>query len=295
MLVNSASKISIRDHIVPVAAGQSFFDGLRRVGTDAIEADIRADGSLPHLTDSDGSILSLADDCQIERTRRALDSHGVRLTALLLMTDFSHPELADEHEAWTVRAVLAAEKLNVPVVRIDPFTACCDLPPPTLCETFIARVRRILDRTHASSVDLGMENHGAVFNDPTVLEEVLSELPNPRFGLTLDTGNLYWFGHPISEVYRLIECYAPRTKHTHLKNIAYPSELADRPRQVGYEYKQFCCPLDEGNLDVRRIIAALAQHGYQRHLCIEDESLFKFPQEQRAEVLRREVVFAAGF
>jgi sugar phosphate isomerase/epimerase len=107
--------------------------------------------------------------------------------------------------------------------------------------------------------------------------------------LTLDTGNFYWFGFPLEEVYRLIEKYAPRTDHTHLKNINFPADLAIRRREIGHGYKQYCCAVHEGNLDLPRVIQILRAARYDGDLCVEDESLFKHPPHQRTAVVRREV------
>jgi sugar phosphate isomerase/epimerase len=78
-------------------------------------------------------------------------------------------------------------------------------------------------------------------------------------------------------------------KHTHVKNINYPPELANVRREVGVGYKDYCCALDEGNIDLARVVRILRAAGYDRDLCIENESLFKHPPEKRANVLRRDV------
>lgn len=274
--------ISIRDQIVPVIAGQSFFDVVRRIGADSIECAVDCDGSLPCLG------LSLQNASSVAELQRRTAAEGVRISALLLATDFSG-DAADHHLELAVQATRGAAAIAVPVIRIDPWTAKGELSPETIQDNFIRRVRELLDQTADTGVDLGMENHGRVFNDPQILDQVLSALPDPRFGLTLDTGNLYWWGQPVDEVYRLIERYAPRAKHTHIKNINYPPELANRRREIGFEYKQYCCPLTEGNLDLRRIVSLLRQGGYRRDLCVEDESLFRVDENERIDVLRQDV------
>jgi sugar phosphate isomerase/epimerase len=147
----------------------------------------------------------------------------------------------------------------------------------------------VLRETTGATVDLGIENHGPIANDPAWLDAALRELDDPRVGLTLDTGNFYWFGLPREEVYRLIEKYARRVKHTHVKNIDFPPDQADRRREVGHGYKEYCCGVDEGKLDLRRVLKILRDAGYDRDLCIEDESLFKVPPDRRVEALRRQV------
>ncbi|MCD6166289.1 TIM barrel protein, partial [bacterium] len=71
----------------------------------------------------------------------------------------------------------------------------------------------------------GMENHGEYSNNPEFLQTVFSALKDSRIGITLDSGNFYWYGFPLDEVYQLFTELAPHTKHTHIKNISYPARL----------------------------------------------------------------------
>ena len=96
---------------------------------------------------------------------------------------------------------------------------------------------------------------------------------SPRLGLTLDTGNFYWFGHPLSKVYQLYEMFAPRVFHTHIKSIGYPAEEREKQREVGWQYGKYHGPIYEGDIDFARVIAILKKAGYTNDLCIENESL----------------------
>lgn len=285
--------ISIRDAMVAAAAAGTtglFFETLRLVHCMAVEIEMAvADGSTPHVRRADGSPYSLRDAAGTSELRERLDREGVRPSALLLMTDFSSDQAA-AHVEMCIRACSAARELDVPVVRIDPLTKDKSLPPERVRDNFVARVREVLDASRDTGVDLGIENHGPVACDPQWLDAVLAAVPDHRLGLTLDTGNFYWFGFPLSEMYGLIEHFAPRAKHTHLKNINFPKELADVKREVGHGYKEYCCPLDEGNLDLRRVIEILrSAGGYSRDLCVENESLFKYGADDKVNVLRRDV------
>ena len=280
--------ISIRDQIVPVSGSGSLFEIIGRIGVNRIEVTVDGDGLLPHLRAREGKPLSIRDDESVLELREVLQIEGTQISAFLLATDFSGPD-ADLHLAWAAQVVHTASRLQIPVVRIDPLTSEHLLTMQAIRDRFGRRVNQLLYDTKETSVDLGMENHGRLFNDPTILDQVLTEIPDPRFGLTLDTGNLYWWGHPISRVYELIERYAPRVKHTHIKNIRYPSALRDKQRAIGFEYEKYCGTLYNGDLDLRRIVKILRQAGYRRDLCVEDESLFKVPEGERVEILRRNV------
>ena len=75
-------------------------------------------------------------------------------------------------------------------------------------------------------------------------------------------------------------------KHTHIKNIAYPPELRETQREMGYEYDKYVSPIHEGDIDHARYIALLHQAGYDRDICLEDESLGKYAPAQRKANLR---------
>ena len=280
--------VSVRDQITPVPAGRTLFDVLRSIGVESFEAQVSIDGSLPHVRAANGTAFSIAGPSAVGALQERLGAEQMRISALLLATDFSGPE-ADRHVEWAAQTLRTAAQIGVPVVRIDTLTAQRELPLEKVRDNFIGCVRRVLEQTPGTGVDVGMENHGPISNDARFLDDVLAAVPDSRLGLTLDTGNFYWWGHPISAVYRLIEKYAARTVHTHIKNVNYPPEIADKPRAIGHEYKVRCCPVFAGNLDLRRVIDTLRRAGYRRDLCIEDESLFKFPESERLDILRRDV------
>jgi sugar phosphate isomerase/epimerase len=280
--------VSVRDQIVPVLTSETLFEVIRGLGVNRIEAMVDAEELLPHLRDREGIVPSIGDAVSVQKLTKRLENEGVQISAFLLATDFSAEE-ADRHVSWAVRVIRTASEMQIPVVRIDPWTSRDDLPSQAILDNFVRRVELILAQTADTAVDIGMENHGRLFNDSQILDQVLQGIPNPRFGLTLDTANLYWWGHPISRVYELIERYSHRVKYTHIKSIGYPSAIRNVQREIGFEYKKYCGPLYEGDLDLRRIVEILRQAGYRRDLCVEDESLFKASEEDRIEILRRDV------
>lgn len=279
---SSGLGISIRDAMVPVADCESFFDAVREIGVSAVELEIRPDLSCPTLP-----LRSIKDPTSIQALRKYFADEGMRISALLTATDFSGPHAA-AHVAWAERVIAAAAELGAPVVRIDPLTADKALAADVVRERFIRRTIQLLEQTRGIPVDLGMENHGPIANDRAFIDGVFSAISDSRLGLTLDTGNFYWFGFSLNELYGLIDRYAGRAKHTHIKSINYPPDLSQRRRPVGVDYGKYCCSLDEGNLDLRRIVTSLRRAGYRRDLCIENESLGKHPPAMRTVLLQRD-------
>jgi sugar phosphate isomerase/epimerase len=281
--------VAIRDATLAEAGGRGVFESIRDLGVSAVEIDVRQDFSIPFVRRGDGASYWVRDQRVTSELKGRLSDEGVRVSALLVSTDFASSQ-AEAHVDWAVRAVHAAAELGAPVVRIDPLARDKSLGVGEVLVAFSRHVYTVLQRTRGVPVDLGVENHGPMGNDPIFLDHVLAAArDDPRLGLTLDTGNFYWFGHPLAEVYRLIQRFAPKAKHTHVKNINYPRELAEQRRPVGLDYRTFCCPLDEGNLDVKRVVALLKVGGYDRDLCVENEALGKYAPEQRPGVLQRDV------
>ncbi len=83
----------------------------------------------------------------------------------------------------------------------------------------------------------------------------------------------------------------PRVYHTHCKSIKYPADQRDVQRPIGWKYGQYACPVYEGDIDTDRVIAILKAGGYDRDLCIEDESLGKRSPAECKTVLAKEIQY----
>lgn len=278
--------VAIRDAMVPGEAG-AFFETIRAIGVNAIEIEVDARYRTPRILKPDGEPYSVLRASDARELKSRLEHEGVRPSALLIANDFSGGDPLQL--VWASAAAAGAAWLGAPVLRIDPLALDKTIPSIEVAHRFGEAIRLLVRELLAPGVDLGIENHGPMANEPAFLDMLLNQTGNPRVGVTLDTGNFYWFGFPLEEVYGLIERYAPRAKHTHLKSINYPPADANRRREIGYEYKQQCCALHEGNLDLGRVVKIFRDAGYDRDLCIEDESLFKHAPADRVAVLRREV------
>ena len=282
--------VSIRDVLVPAPHGgfESVAEGLKALGLDAIEAQVDREMTVMSLEDPKRRI-NIGTEEGLSEYRSQLERHGVKASAFLVGNDFGKPDVDREVE-WVVKVVEAAHKLGVPAVRVDAIVSGWEeLGLEGAVRKFAENVKRVLEATEGTGVALGIENHGALGNRPEFLEAVLNEVASPRLGLTLDTGNFYWFGHPLSKVYDIMRKFAPFVKHTHVKNIRYPEEIRESQREIGYEYGKFVSPIYEGDVDHAVVVDILKQAGYDHDLCIEDESLGKFPPEERRRVLTKDV------
>lgn len=273
--------LSVRDDIVFAAGYATLAEGLRDLNIPGVELFVHEDDTVPAIApEGDKKRLKLTDPADLAALQAQAKANNVRISALCMGNDFN----ADDKEfqvAWAVRAVKAAQQLGAPAVRIDAIMhGERDLPLEQRYALVANAIKRILAETADTGVDLGIENHGFQGNDPEFIRGLLAAVGSPRLGLTLDSGNFYWRGWPLSRVYEIFEEFAPNVKHTHIKNIAYPPEMRETQREVGYEYGKYASPIHEGDIDHSRYIATLKKAGYDRDICLEDESMGKYDKAQ---------------
>ncbi len=279
---------SIRDPIV-LSAWPTIAEGLDALGLDAVELEMNRQMQVHYVAPVNGEEMATLDSrAAVEEYASHLGDHAVRVSGFLIANDFNREDVDAEVE-WVTKVVKAASILAVPAVRIDAvMTGEGDLSLDDRVQRFADCVKRVLDNTDARIVDLGIENHGQQGNTPEFLDKVLESVGSPRLGLTLDTGNFYWAGYPLDEVYQIIKHFAPVAKHTHAKNIAYPEDCQQTRREVGWRYGDFVAPLPDGDIDHFKVARILKAAGYTGDLCIEDESLGRFPKNEWRDVLLRD-------
>ncbi|NLX95380.1 MAG: TIM barrel protein [Rhodopirellula sp.] len=276
--------VGCRDAHLAVTGAENCWAAMQRIGAESVAATIHDDLSIPALfhPERQYSLATLEGISQLATDAKAA---GVKITAFCMSNRFD--ERPEFELQWTAKAAEAAKALGAKAIRIDVVRR------KTSEEQFPAFAVDILSKliaaTESTGVAFGIENHGGTTNDPAFLKTVFDGVGSPRLGLTLDTANFYWFGHPLSKLYDLYAQFAPRVVHTHCKSICYPESEREKQRQRGWKYGEYCCPIYEGDLDFRRIVEILKKAGYSNDLCIENESLGKFPAQEQGSVLAREI------
>jgi sugar phosphate isomerase/epimerase len=279
--------VGIRDDTLLAGGFGTIAEGVKALGVASVELVYGRDGTVRSLV-AGGETLNLDREAGRAALTEQSAKAGVRVAALMMANNFNAPDLAAEVD-WVLRAAEAAQALGIPALRIDSIMRGeREMSLEDRVARFTTALREVLPATERTGIVLGIENHGACGNDPAFLARVLDSFDNPRLGLTLDTGNFYWHGNPLSELYRIYERFAPRVKHTHMKSIRYPAELRETRREIGYKYGEFASPLDEGDIDLARVITLLRRAGYSGDLTIENESVGRYPAGERAAILRRD-------
>ncbi|MCS7186346.1 MAG: sugar phosphate isomerase/epimerase family protein [Armatimonadota bacterium] len=282
--------VSIRDDVVLHGGFPSVVEGLSFLGIYAVEVSVGRDFSARSLT-SPNQKLDIRSDNDLTILERETSQSGIRICAFLLGNDFGRED-AKEQVEWMVEVVNAAHRLGISAIRVDAIVSGWEgMGIDKAINLFAENIKKVLDETENTDVHLGIENHGTLGNRPEFLQAVFDAVNSPRLGLTLDSGNFYWFGHPLSQVYEIMRQFASRVKHTHIKNISYPQEIREQQRPIGYEYGKYVCPIPDGDIDHEVVASILKEAGYAGDLCIEDESLGKFSPEERRDVLKRDAEY----
>jgi sugar phosphate isomerase/epimerase len=285
---------SARDHFV-LSGWSTIREGLDALGLDAVEMNLERDNTVFAVRPLDGKDrFKLDDPADLDAFRKHLSENEVRVSALLMANDYGSDDL-DGEVAWTIAAIRAADTLGIPAVRIDAMMhgEGEDAVEKNI-RVFTEAMHRVLGATSDSKIDLGIENHGYQGNRVDFLDEIFARVGSPRLGLTIDTGNFYWYGHPLSRMYEIIEHFAPRCKHTHAKNIKYPEDKREIQREVGWEYGTYVSPIPDGDVDHARVVRILKAAGYDRDLCLEDESLGNWEGDERRAVMLRDAEYVRG-
>ncbi len=285
---DSGMYVSMRDAYLGPDIFPTPIEGLRRLGVTAVEVALSRDFTVAALDSKER--VELKTDKDAKAFRKKADALGVKASALLTACDFSAGSMA-ENSAWIARSIELADLLGASAVRIDSaMKKEKELTFETRVNLFVEGLKGALDKTANSKVTLGIENHGFQGNNLAFLLNVFMLVGSDRLGSTMDVGNFYWRGYPLSEVYGILRLLSPHAKHTHMKNIHYPEDQREVTREAGWKYAEYNCPLDQGDIDMAKVVGMLKSAGYKGDICIEDESVSKLKTpEERAAVCKRNV------
>ena len=276
--------LACRDEHLKETGRNDSWAALDAIGTEGVEAAVADDLSLPGLFHPDRR-YSVATPAGLSAVLADMKAAGKRITALCMGNRFEdRPEFELE---WCAKAAAAARALGAKAIRIDVVPH--KLAAPEFLDFAVRTLTKLVEATEATGVAFAVENHGGTTNRPEFLAPLFERVGSLRLGLTLDTANFYWFGHPLSKVYELYETFAARVRHTHCKTIRFPEAEREKARPMGWEYGTYNCPLYEGDIDFRRVIKVLRAVHYTGDLCLEDESLGKVPAGDRGGVLAKEI------
>jgi sugar phosphate isomerase/epimerase len=276
--------VGCRDLHLKVAGQPDSWSCMKALGAQCTEVNVGMDLACVNLFHPQRK-YTLATEEGIRTLKEDLADSGCHISAFM-MSNHLDEQLEKELE-WTRNLVRAAHALGVNVIRIDVVPRKLD--GVSFLPFAIDACRRMCQLADGTPVRFGVENHGKITNDPQFLDKLFAGVNSPHLGLTLDCANFYWWGHPVKDLYPIYEKFAPRVVHTHCKSIRYPADKKNMRRDIGWEYGKYNCPIYEGDIDFKRVVKILGRANYTGDLCVEDESLDKFPASEQAGVLKKEI------
>ena len=276
--------VGCRDLHLKIAGLPDSWACMKALGAEGTEVCVELDLACAYLFHPQRK-YTLASAEGIQTLKDDLTASGCRITAFLMSNHFDERL---ERELESVRGLVkAAQSLGVNTIRIDVVPR--KLSGDQFLSFAIDACKRVCAIADGTPIRFGVENHGNITNDPQFLEKLFDGVGSEKLGLTLDCANFYWWGLPLKDLYPTYEKFAARVVHTHCKSIHYPADKQNVRREIGWEYAKYNCPIYQGDLDFKRIVAILRKGGYRGDLCVEDESLGKFPESERADVMRKEI------
>ena len=286
--------VAIRDFTVRWLGYEELFVGLKDLIINDFELYVSKDLKQTAYQDMDYTVdlgFDLSSKDKRTRTLEELKAKHLNICAILIENDFGKNDLESEIK-WGVDVCYAASELGVRAVRINSvMRPQAEVSEKEYIERTIKSIKKILNSTEGLNVCLALENHGVLGNKREFIRDVIDGVESKRLGLTLDTGNFYWFGYPLDEVYKIIEEFASYVKHVHLKNVTFSPPERNKKREPGFNWPDSAATIYEGDLDHKHIINILKSSGYDGDLTIEDESLNKFPKEERLKIIKEDIDF----
>ncbi len=283
--------VAIRDGMLAYM-NQNPYQAMKELEIYGVEIEVDREYKTPNFSGNNGHPFNLLSEKEV--LLKELEENRTKICALLMHNNFDTGDIKEEIK-WVINTCRIAKDLGVNTIRIDLATHSENTEPDTFISSVTPAVREILSATKDTGVSLAMENHGILANKKEFLDKILKKVNSERLGITLDSGNFYWYGYPLDEVYNIMLHFAKKVKHTHIKNISYPPEKRNSKREIGWEYGKYVSPIYEGDIDHQKVISILREVGYNGPLTIEDESLGKFPKEEQKEILKKDVTYLKEF
>ncbi|MFH1740312.1 MAG: sugar phosphate isomerase/epimerase family protein [bacterium] len=278
--------IACRDTHLREVDAPDVWSAMKKIGITGVEVWVEFDRTCANLFYPDKK-YSLQSTESIADLSKDLKENGLTITSFCMGNRFE--ERPEEELTWVAEVVQASKELDVKAIRIDFIPR--KMERDDYLKFAISIGKRLVERVQGTDIRYGIENHGSITNDPEFLDPLFEGVGSDALGLTLDTGNFYWYGHPLNSLYDIYKKYASRTWHTHCKSIHYPEDKRDIQRERGWEYGNYCCPIYDGDIDFAKVAAILKAVDYTGDFCIENESLGRFAKEERERILRKEAAF----
>jgi len=196
--------------------------------------------------------------------KEAISSHGLSIVSVAGYNDFSlsDPDKIEEQVKRLQWYCQLAVDLNVNIVRVLGGEQTTDITHKGLLKSLISGFQLAVDMAKNYHITLGLENHGYLVNDASILVEIIENVASENLKITLDTGNFCWAGHSLQDTYNYFKILAPYVVNVHLKDFIFTEK-----NKIKF------VPLGEGLLNLDRVIEFLVLSSYKGTFLCEYEGL----------------------
>lgn len=197
-----------------------------------------------------------------EQTRKLLEKHGLRVSALTAGNDFLQPtreELDAQIERYRYVCKVTPH-VGTRVVRTDGgWNRAGKVPQEQWDAMLLEAFKRCAEFLEELDVRVALDNHGLSTNDGDWQLSLIQRVGSDRLGVNFDTMNYRWFGHSVQRIRHFCDILAPHVFHTHMKDGTGSRDL----------YKG--AALGQGEIDLAYAVASFRKAGYDGAWCAEYE------------------------
>lgn len=278
--------VGIRDVYLRGLKKPDVWTAAKAIGVRRLEVVVDKDMACPGLFEGDQKPYRIDTAANRKKLMKSLADHGMAISCFCTgIRGKGGP--APGSVDWIVRVAEAAGEMKVPVIMMPlGYGAKSD-------EVYIAKsiafLNELVPVAKRTGVQLTIENLGRYLNREEIVVPIMKGVPTDQVGLANDICNMYWYGHPIDELYDLAKAVAPYVRYVHVKSIKYPPDKKNVRRKPGWEYGKYAEPVRTGDVDFEKIIGIYAAAGFKGDLTIEDDSKGKFDAEGQRKVFSDDV------
>jgi sugar phosphate isomerase/epimerase len=194
------------------------------------------------------------------RIRALTEAAGLAIPAIASYVQAA--DLDNVERVFRGAAALGAPMARIQVPHYDGQTAY--LPLQERARRDYQEVARLAREDGVKALD--EIHHGTIVPSASAMRLFLDGLDPEWVGAIYDPGNMIWEGY---EQYRLgLEMLGPYLAHVHVKNSAW--RQSGRREDGSLAWQAEWAPLDAGIVDLRELMAALGEVGYEGWFTVED-------------------------
>ena len=189
-----------------------------------------------------------------------LDQHGVKPSGLSAHSPLMRPEVS---VPYLEKAIRFAAVAGAPVVNTDEGLRPRWVPREEAFQVIKYTLSRVLMCAERYGVFVGIEPHQEISGKTEGLLRIASLVKSPMLRINYDTGNAYLAGE---DPYNGLKAAGPLLVHVHAKDISLRQSETERGKVT---VTPVGCACGDGVIDWRRVVAILADCGYDGVLSVE--------------------------